>query len=293
MQRIDMRPMSLGEVLDRTFTLYRENFMLFVGISALPRLLSLAAGFLILWMQYGLLGGAGAQPNISTRNVGTVIGGSLLIFLITYSVLLIVYVLTQAATVWAVSELYMGRATTVRDSLLSVKPVMGSVLGTMIFSGLITFAAFIALILPGIYFACRLAVAVPACVVEKNSAGASVTRSLELTKGFFWQIFLLLMLVVFLAWSVTAIVEAPTFIFSFRALAARQTVGFGVAAYNVLATFVAQVFVGPVGTIAASLMYFNLRVKKEGFDIQHMLNTLSPAPAAPPTAASLPGAPSL
>jgi len=293
MQRIDMRPMSLGEVLDRTFTLYRENFMLFVGISALPRLLSLAAGFLVLWMQYSLLGMHVPRGSTSAVGVGTAIGASMAIVSLTSIVTIVVYVLTQAATVWAVSELYLGRTTTVRDSLLSVKGVLWSVLGTMILSGLITIAALIALILPGIYFGCRLAVAVPACVVEKNSSGASVTRSLELTKGFFWQIFLLLMLVVFLAWSVTAIVEMPVLFFSIKALAAKQTVGFGVSAYNVLAGYVAQVLVGPVGTIAASLMYFNLRVKKEGFDIQHMLNTLSAAPAAPPTAAPLPGAPSL
>ncbi|MGC2183081.1 MAG: hypothetical protein WA637_07375, partial [Terriglobales bacterium] len=38
----DLRPLSLGELLDRSFFLYRKNFMLFVGIIALPHLVLLA-----------------------------------------------------------------------------------------------------------------------------------------------------------------------------------------------------------------------------------------------------------
>ncbi len=36
MAALDLRPLSLGELLDRTFFLYRRNFLLFVGIAAIP-----------------------------------------------------------------------------------------------------------------------------------------------------------------------------------------------------------------------------------------------------------------
>jgi hypothetical protein len=39
MPAMDLRPLSLGEILDRTFSLYRRFFLLFIGISAIPRLL--------------------------------------------------------------------------------------------------------------------------------------------------------------------------------------------------------------------------------------------------------------
>src|SRR2546425_11803925 len=42
MANLDLRPLSLGEILDRTFSLYRRNFLLFAGITALPQLLILA-----------------------------------------------------------------------------------------------------------------------------------------------------------------------------------------------------------------------------------------------------------
>jgi hypothetical protein len=37
MATLDLRPLSLGELLDRTFTLYRGHFLLFLGISAIPQ----------------------------------------------------------------------------------------------------------------------------------------------------------------------------------------------------------------------------------------------------------------
>ncbi len=36
MPALDLRPLSLGELLDRTFFLYRRNFFLFIGIAAIP-----------------------------------------------------------------------------------------------------------------------------------------------------------------------------------------------------------------------------------------------------------------
>lgn len=42
MAQLDLRPLSLGEILDRTFSLYRRHFMLFLGITAIPNLLVLA-----------------------------------------------------------------------------------------------------------------------------------------------------------------------------------------------------------------------------------------------------------
>jgi hypothetical protein len=37
-----LRPLSTSELLDRTFHLYRNNFLVFVGITAIPQLVALA-----------------------------------------------------------------------------------------------------------------------------------------------------------------------------------------------------------------------------------------------------------
>ena len=36
METAELRPLSLGELLDRTFTLYRNHFWVCVGIMAIP-----------------------------------------------------------------------------------------------------------------------------------------------------------------------------------------------------------------------------------------------------------------
>src|ERR1700682_966901 len=42
MAELGLRPLSLGEILDRTFSLYRRHFLLFIGITGLPHLMILA-----------------------------------------------------------------------------------------------------------------------------------------------------------------------------------------------------------------------------------------------------------
>jgi len=42
MAQLDLRPLTIGEILDRTFTIYRRHFLLFIGITAVPQILVLA-----------------------------------------------------------------------------------------------------------------------------------------------------------------------------------------------------------------------------------------------------------
>lgn len=60
MNHLDLRPLSLGEVLDRTFSLYRRHFPVFMGIAAIPHLLTLALGLLqVLYIQHPVVIGQG------------------------------------------------------------------------------------------------------------------------------------------------------------------------------------------------------------------------------------------
>jgi hypothetical protein len=55
-----LRPLATGELLDRTFSLYRSHFALFLGIFALPNLCVLAFQCLALAFQ---------SPGNQVRNV--------------------------------------------------------------------------------------------------------------------------------------------------------------------------------------------------------------------------------
>jgi hypothetical protein len=274
MATVDLRPMTLGEVLDRTFTLYRENFLLFVGIVALPNLLTLLFNFGVLLFQRNAPV-TGTTPHLPSSGAigGIVLGG------VTGMLLLLLAVgIAHAATVSAVSDLYLGRDTSVSDAYGRAKGSILIVIAILLMSGLATVVGLIFLIVPGIYLACRLAVSVPVAIVEQQSPVASMERSMELTKGFAGQMFLLLLLVAVLQWVVSALIQAPAMFFSITAVVAKHQPSLGVSVYSYLAGFVAQVLVGPIGTISASLMYYNLRVRKEGFDIQHLLGSLGNVP---------------
>ena len=78
MPAADLRPMSLGEVLDRTFNLYKQNFMLFVGITFLPFLLLFIFQVGMAALQLSQLSGirAGTPANIPTNAIfGVIVGG--------------------------------------------------------------------------------------------------------------------------------------------------------------------------------------------------------------------------
>jgi len=273
MPTADLRPMTLGEVLDRTFTLYRERFLLFVGIATLPNLVMLLFRFGVLLITRNPLGDG--QPNLTSPGM---VGGVIVGMLGGAVLLMILIGVTQAATVAAVSELFLGRETTVRGAYAAAKPHIGTVIGIMILSGLATGIGLLLLIIPGIYLACRLAVSVPVSVVENESPVASMERSMELTRDYAGQMFLLLLLVMVLTYVVAMMLQLPVFFFAITAAMAKRQVSLGVASYSYIAEFASQVLVGPIGTISAALMYYNLRVRKEGFDIQHLMNSLNAVP---------------
>ena len=280
MAGIDLRPMTLGEVLDRTFTLYRERFLLFAGISALPYLVVMIFRFVVLLFQRAnITNGAPSTPGQTIGFFGSVVVGLVGTVFLTF----ILTGIAQSATIWAVSELYLGRETSVGTAYSSSMKRVVMVLLAIFFVWLASFVGLMFLIIPGVYIACRLAITIPAVVVERDSVFEAMERSWQLVEGSVGQMFLLLLLVWVIQSAVGGLLQLPVFFFVFTAAVAKQQVSVGVTAYSYVAEFVAQVLAGPVGTISASLMYYNLRVQKEGFDIQHLLSSLGgTAPATQP-----------
>jgi hypothetical protein len=276
MAGIDLRPMTLGEVLDRTFTLYRERFLLFVGIMALPQLLKLIFNFGFLLLQRA------GTPQGKAAVSGGMVAGVFVGAILAVAVSMLTFAIAQAATVWAVSELYLGREVTVRRAYAMAKGKLWVVLGVGILVFLAAMVASFFLILPGIYLWCRLALSVPVAVVEQEGPVVAMERSMELSRDNFWKLFLLLALVFIVSMTVAGLLQLPFTFFTFKALMAKQQVSLGMTIYGYISSFVAQVLVGPIGTISASLMYYNLRVQKEGFDIQHLFGMLGGTAAVAP-----------
>jgi hypothetical protein len=125
-----LRPMSTSQVLDRTFQLYRSNFVLFAGIAVVAPALTLVAGFIQLAIfgvpvmpQPGVLDLSIFQKIVVQSLVGLILSG-------------IFYAVGQAfatgATMHAVSMVHLGRATTIGESYATIRPMFWGIVKILV-----------------------------------------------------------------------------------------------------------------------------------------------------------------
>lgn len=282
MSTLDLRPLSIGELLDRTFSLYRRNFLLFIGISAIPHLLVLAFQLAQLaFTSTGLTVTPGSATGFST-------GGVLSFFafaIVGLVIYMIAYLFSQGGTVFAVSELYLGRTTTIGQSMGRVRGELGSLFGVVFLSGLVTGVAFLLLIIPGIYVACRLCVCIPAALLENLGPREALERSFALTKDNAGRAFLILLLYVVILYAALFLFNVP-FVFLIQSAVHDPGMLRIWTALMQVGNFFSTVLVTPILTIASAIFYFDLRIRKEAFDLQMMMHPLAggvPAPRNPAT----------
>ena len=213
-------------------------------------------------------------------------GGTVGIFMLAIAaivVYLIAYLFSQGGTVYAVSELYLGRTTTIGQSLSRMRGELGSLFGVVFLNGLVTGLSFLLLIIPGIYMACRLCVCVPAALLENLGPRESLERSFGLTRDNAGRAFLILLLYVVILYAALFLFDIPL-AFGVQSAAHDPAMLRVWTALMQAGNFIATVLVTPVFTIATSIFYFDLRVRKEAFDLQLMMNPLGSGVPAPRSA---------
>jgi hypothetical protein len=257
-----LRPLSLSELLDRTFFLYRKHFVLFVGIVALPELAVLGV-----------------------RVIGDMLhfyrspSGILTLTFITLVVNLFAVTVAQAATVIAVSDLHLDRPASIGSAYSAIKTRLIRIIGIIFGVDIAIGVGCLLLLVPGIYLGLTWALCVPVTVLEGTGLSATAARSSTLTKGDKGRIFVVGFLLVVLTWIVTIIINIP--LIMLVTLSRARGSSAILEATRILSSsgaFVSTSLVGPLLTIALTLLYFDNRVRKEGFDLQLMMATLQPAP---------------
>ncbi len=143
------------------------------------------------------------------------------------------------------------------------------------------------LIVPGVYLWLMWSLSIPATVLEGGGLGISTTRSKYLTQGSRGRIFVICLLILVLVWIVSVMFQIPLGI-AFAVLIKRGNPAHAfpmIALASSLGTFLSTSLVGPLLTIALTLVYYDQRVRKEGFDLQLMMASLQPG-TQPTTAAA-------
>jgi len=282
----DLRPLSLGEILDRTFTLYRRHFLLFVGIAIIPQLLTLALGLaqiLLLRTPTPLVPGASELQRLPSSGFMAFGVGGVLIAAI---VRLVAYLFAQGGTIFAVSDFYLGRPTTIGASLGRMWGQLLNLFGVIILSFLAIAGGFILLVIPGIYIACRLITCVPAALLEDLGARESLSRSFALTKDNAGRAFIIYLLYIVMLYAAMFLFAIP-FGVMVAAFAKDPSMMRTSMALLQVGSFIAQVLVSPFLLIATSVFYYDLRVRKEAFDLQLMMNPAGAVRAGGPSVPSV------
>jgi hypothetical protein len=144
-------------------------------------------------------------------------------------------------------------------------------LGFLIF--VVAVAAIVAIVWLGLSYSMGLAVS----VVEKKTAWESLSRAMQLSKGTRGRIFVLLLLIMVLSIAVSTVSYILAFVVGGVAAlmgngstAAAAAAVIGGILYAVV-SFGAQVVLQPVSWIALVLFYYDQRIRKEGFDIEWMM----------------------
>ena len=124
----------------------------------------------------------------------------------------------------------------------------------------------------------RYSLAVPACVVENLKARQAIRRSIDLSKGARGRIFLLGLLAIAIQ---IGLVLVTQLFFIVATVQHHGVLPVGVRALQQIVAFFTNTFVGPIYATGLTLFYYDQRVRKEGFDIEWMMQSagLTPPPA--------------
>ena len=254
-------PMTTGRLLDRCFRIYFQNFPLMVGISAFAYLPLLAFQSVNLLVVSGAILGSLA------------VVGSVMAFAIN---ILVVAPLAIAATTKAVSDRYLGNEVTVGAALKGAWGHVVPLLLTQFVVGLIVMAGFILLIVPGILWGLSYALVAPVAILETSDRTAIRKRSWALVEGNRGKVFGVLLVLGLLQGFFGGLLGASSAgALILTGIDLLSTTG---AVVQLAVSGIVSIVVYPLAAIAITLLYYDLRIRKEGFDLEMLSQAIGDRP---------------
>jgi glycerophosphoryl diester phosphodiesterase family protein len=301
---VDLRPLTLAELLDRAFSTYRHHLWLFVGIMAVPAIWSITSA-VTMEVFKALTAVPGAKPADAPLQIAVLLIGSFL-FGIVY---LLAYAFALGATTVAVSHLYMGRETSVGLAYRAVQPHWRRLVVLLFWCWLRLFLTMMGIVAAGalagaifgmiaplftvllmalavvgggalcIFLVVRWGVAVPAVVLENLPARSSLARSVELTADNRGRTFLVILCALVITYATVALLQVP-FIVGATLAGPGTALSMLLGIVGAVLGGIGSMFSGPIMIIGLAMMYYDLRIRKEAFDLQVMLDSLDAPPGS-------------
>ena len=278
-------PRRLGALLDESFRVYRANFLHFIAIAAIPQV-AFVLGNLILESADGPAQILGFILLLVCAVLSIITVGAMIFGVTRYYVRGDVDVMECLSHAFQVGVLLIAQAivvTVVVGGILVVGAIMfvigvfaliadgsggagsvGQVL--LVVGGLLTLAGTVIAVWLAVNWFC----AAHAVVIEGKGPIAGLGRSWNLLRGSWWRIFGIGLVFVIVITVAAIVISIPIGIIGAIALAAG---GGGFVAS--LAGAAASILITPFAYIAGTLIYFDLRVRKEGFDLDVLADETS------------------
>ena len=249
MDSIALRPRKATEIVDAAIEVYRRNPVHFMLLTALVQ-----APWLIL--QLVLIGNAPPTAEFATSaliSLGTVVSSFLM----------------SAVVVQMASDLYLGRETDAFEAFRRVGWKLPAAFVASLIQAFLLGFGLLLLLFPAAYWSALYFAAIPAIVLERKGLFAAFGRSSRLSDGLKLHILSTLGLVFIIRMAVTfgaglLVLIVPNF-----------------AAQRVLSALV-SIIVYPISGISDALIYYDARIRREGFDIEMMAASAQSVPAAAP-----------
>lgn len=275
-----LRPLRLGELLDRAIRLYRGNFLTFIGIIAVVyvplMVLQTAANALLSSSMVNNM----TSPDEIFSNYGYWIGMASMLILIFVQFILVQGIATGALT-RAVADNYLGKKTGILDAYRGIGKSWLTLIGALLLVGIMVFALMIWFLVPCIGWFTGLGMIMfltavvsplvpPAVVLENQDVINAVKRAWSLARRRFWPV--LGSIFVLYLFSLI-VVNGPAAIANL--LLTQIFPSFGDRAMQLVLTSIVQGLISlvfvliyyPLQMTAFTLIYFDLRVRTEGFDL--------------------------
>ncbi len=268
----NLQPMGLSDILDGMFTLYRNHISLYIRIVIVFFAISYVTDKLLM---FSLLN------SVSAGNLGAVFLLSIV------SILLSLYIVGVLS--YATAHVFLGQNISAGNAFLHTLRLFAKLLGCGIIYFLVLGGLSITIIgIPfAIYFFIRWGFSTLPLLLEEKTIMGSLKRSSELVKGTWLRVFGITILIILIVQMIQTIfstsigmvfslfpatyeIQAVGIVENFRRLFAPSPVDIGWPIYLIRSfiTMGIHSILLPIGSIGGTLLYFDLRIRKEAYDLE-------------------------
>ena len=259
-----LRPLSVGEILDVAIkiciahwrTLLQTVLIVVVPVQIISTLLT--ADYTVSSFDFGAT--ETQTPEETFEEFNQYLGGLVLGTLLQVLAVL----LASAACFRAIAQSYLGEQADWRSSLGYALRRAPALLWVMVLYGLGVLVGFLLLIAPGVWIYIAWAFAMPVLLTEGLKGGRALRRSHELVRGRWWRTFGVIALGFILASIVSSVVQA----LFFAGILFNSDNDVLVLVLSAVAGVVGLLITTPLQAALLAVVYFDLRVRKEGFDLE-------------------------